>query len=151
MIEIRRALPDEADALAEIALAAKRHWGYPERWIEIWRPMLTITPDFVAEADVWVIIIDGEQAGFCALIYSGERAALEHFWVLPGFMGQGVGGQLFGHALSRCREKGCTVLENESDPKAQGFYEKMGARKVGEHVGEIDGRPRILPVMEKPL
>ncbi|MCL4530843.1 MAG: hypothetical protein M1485_06230 [Chloroflexi bacterium] len=40
-IEIRRALPEEADALTEIAIAAKRHWGYPERWIEIWMPSPT--------------------------------------------------------------------------------------------------------------
>ena len=36
----------------------------------------------------------------------------------------------------------------ESDPNAQGFYERMGAKVVGEHVGEVEGQPRILPVLE---
>lgn len=37
-ILIRRVLPEEAAQLSRIALAAKRHWGYPERWIEAWTP-----------------------------------------------------------------------------------------------------------------
>ena len=37
----RRAIPK---ALTQIALAAKRHWGYPERWIEIWSSQLTFSP-----------------------------------------------------------------------------------------------------------
>jgi hypothetical protein len=43
------------------------------------------------------------------------------------------------------------VLEIESDPNAQGFYERMGAKVVGDHVGEVDGELRILPVLEMVL
>ena len=35
----------------------------------------------------------------------------------------------------------------ESDPNAQGFYERMGATKVGEVAGEANGQPRILPLL----
>jgi len=147
-IEVAKAIPNQAGQLTSIALAAKRHWGYPERWIEIWTPLLTITPEFIASADVWVAVVEDETAGFYALLYSAERATLEHFWISPRFMGQGVGRGLWDHALARCREKDYAVLEIESDPNAQGFYEKMGARKVGERTGEVDGQPRVLPIME---
>jgi len=40
------------------------------------------------------------------------------------------------------------VLEIESDPNAQGFYERMGAKKAGEVVGEVDSQPRVLPLLE---
>ena len=40
-LHVRRAMPDEAEALTEIAHAAKRHWGYPENWIERWKANLT--------------------------------------------------------------------------------------------------------------
>jgi hypothetical protein len=30
-------------------------------------------------------------------------------------------------------------------------YEKMGARVVGQHVGEVDGTPRVLPLLQCPL
>jgi hypothetical protein len=39
-------------------------------------------------------------------------------------------------------------LRIESDPNAQSFYEKIGARKVGEVHSEVDSQPRVLPVME---
>jgi hypothetical protein len=39
-------------------------------------------------------------------------------------------------------------LKIEAEPNAQNFYEKMGARQVGEHHTEVDGQPRVLPVME---
>jgi hypothetical protein len=43
---------------------------------------------------------------------------------------------------------GETVLKIEADPNAQGFYEKMGPRKIDEHHTEIDGQLRRLPIME---
>lgn len=46
MIQIRHALPADADTLTRIAIAAKRHWDYPERWMEIWTPQLTFSPQY---------------------------------------------------------------------------------------------------------
>jgi GNAT superfamily N-acetyltransferase len=63
-------------------------------------------------------------------------------------MGQGLGRLLFEHALERCKGQDIHSLLIEADPNAQSFYEKMGARKVHEHHTEVDGAPRILPVME---
>jgi len=73
---------------------------------------------------------------------------LDNLWVLPEFMGRGIGPQLFQHALERSRERGESVLKIEADPNAQSFYEKMGARQIGEHHSEVDGQMRVLPVME---
>ena len=42
--------------------------------------------------------------------------------------------------ITRCKELGAHVLEIESDPNAQGFYERMGAKKVGEVVNDLDGQ-----------
>jgi hypothetical protein len=35
LLKITRATPDQAATLTKIAFAAKRHWGYPDRWIQI--------------------------------------------------------------------------------------------------------------------
>jgi len=147
-IEIRRAAPDQAEILTQIAFAAKRHWGYPEHWIQLWSPILTITPEFIQQYETYVALLDNELVGFCAISLEDEKASLEHLWVLPDFMGKGVGNSLFNHMRSRCRELGVRILEIESDPHAQGFYERMGAKKIGEVVGEIEGQPRILPLLE---
>ncbi len=148
LFQIQRAIPSQAEALTQIAFAAKRHWGYPEHWIQLWLPLLTITPEFLEKHETYVAYIDEQPVGFCALSLENEKASVEHLWVLPEYMDQGIGAGLFKCMLSRCKELGARVLEIESDPNAQGFYERMGAVKVGEVVGEVDGQPRILPLLE---
>lgn len=146
--EILRASPDQAKSLTHIAFAAKRYWGYPERWIEIWSPILTISNEYIKKHDTYFASLDGKPAGFYAISVEGEKASLEHLWVLPEHMGKGVGMNLFKHALFRCSEIGAEVLEIESDPNAQGFYERMGAKKVGQSASELDSQPRFLPILE---
>mgnify|MGYP003337409735 CR=1 FL=1 len=48
---ILRAQPEDHQVLTEIAHAAKRHWGYPESWIEEWRYFLTVLPEDIANKD----------------------------------------------------------------------------------------------------
>jgi GNAT superfamily N-acetyltransferase len=147
-LTLLRAQPEHAETLTKIAIASKRYWNYPERWIEIWTPQLTISPAYIAHHETWVVFINEEPVAFYSLKQDGESPWLDNLWVLPTFMGQGIGEFLFRHALIRARKLGVTVLRIQSDPNAQGFYETMGALKVGEHLGEVDGQPRILPVME---
>jgi GNAT superfamily N-acetyltransferase len=145
--EIRRAHSGDAARLTEIAFAAKRHWNYPERWIELWRETLTITPEFISANDVYVAEVEGQATGFYALMRRGRKATLEHMWVMPDAMGMGLGKRLFNHAVATAREVDAAIIEIESDPNAEGFYSRMGARRVGEVSSELEGRPRVLPLL----
>ena len=146
-MEIRRAKPQDAAALTEIAFAAKRHWGYPEQWIQGWKKILTIDADFIAKHETYTAYKDEHAVGFYALIRGSNRASLEHLWVLPSAMGQGVGRALFSHAVQRAKAQGVEAIEIESDPNAEKFYEQMGARRVGASVTELEGQARTLPVL----
>lgn len=148
MPTIRRADPADAARLTEIAHAAKRHWGYPERWIRAWQADLTFTPDFIEQHDVFAATDGGDLVGCYALCFDKQRGWIEHFWVWPEAMGRGVGRALFAHARVHAARRGATRLEIESDPHAAGFYEKLGARRIGETVYELEGEPRVLPVLE---
>jgi len=148
MAHIEKARPEHADVLTDIAISAKRHWNYPERWIELWHPLLTISPEYISQNETWMAVVDLKPAGFYSLHKDGESLWLDNLWVLPNFMGQGIGKQLFQHALAKGHTLGTFILKIEADPNAQSFYEKMGARKVGEHHSQVDGQPRILPIME---
>jgi ribosomal protein S18 acetylase RimI-like enzyme len=148
MISIQPVDPQEADALTEIALSAKRHWGYPERWMELWSPQLTFSNEYFMENESWVAIDDERTIAFYTLLDKDGNAWIENLWVLPEYIGKGVGRQLFFHAAELSRQRGYKLLQLEADPNAQGFYEKMGMSRIGEHLGEVDGQPRILPVME---
>jgi GNAT superfamily N-acetyltransferase len=147
-MQIERAILSQAEVLTQIAFAAKRHWDYPEHWIQLWAPILTITPEFIEGNETYVAYLEDELMGFCAISIEDERASVEHLWVLPERMSKGVGTELFKYMLAGCQELGARVLEIESDPNAQGFYERMGAQKVGEVVGKVDGQPRVLPLLE---
>lgn len=144
---IRPAHPTDAARLTEIAHAAKRFWGYPARWMTLWRDELTITPALLAEHPAFCAEEDGLVLGCCVLALDGEAAALEHFWVLPEAMGRGLGRQLFETATRHAAEAGATHLIIESDPHAEDFYRHLGARPHGEVNYELDGEPRRLPVL----
>jgi len=146
-MKIVRAKGDDAAALSNIALSAKRHWRYPERWLEIWRESLTVRPEFIVAHETYAAVVAGRTVGFYALRCEGSRGRLDHLWVLPDAMNQGVGRALFTHAVERAKVLGLQALEIESDPNAEGFYQRLGARRVRVNLTEKDGELRELPVL----
>lgn len=142
------AQPEHADALTQITIAAKRHWNYPKHWIQMWLPLLTISPEYISKNEVWIKTIEDKPVAYYSLKQDANELWLDNFWVLPEHMGKGIGKDLFIHALERVRLRNVSILKVEADPNAQSFYEHMGASKISEHHSEIDGQPRILPVME---
>jgi len=150
-LQIRRALPEEAEILSQIAISAKAYWGYPRRWMEIWKPQLTFSPAYFDENEGWVAETNGNPVAFYTLQEKAGNAWIENLWVSPDFIGQGVGKGLFLHAVELARQHGFKTLQLEADPNALGFYEKMGMYKVGERQSEVENEPRILPIMEMRL
>jgi GNAT superfamily N-acetyltransferase len=146
-MKIVRAKPQEADALTEIAHAAKRHWGYPERWIESWRDTLTIRAEFIAANVTYCAMEDFRAVGFYLLTNESDGLHLDHLWIEPRAMGRGIGRALFEHALEQTRRLGHRTLKIEADPNAEGFYARMGARRVGVTVTNIEHQRRELPLL----
>ena len=144
-MKIRKALSEEAADLTTIALDAKRHWGYPEHWIQHWQEDLTISPEFVAANQVYVAESEDKLLGFYALIVRKDKAELDHMWVAPAHIGTGVGKELFLHAMQTAAGQDISAVEILADPNAAGFYRKMGAHQIGETISEIEGQPRTLP------
>jgi GNAT superfamily N-acetyltransferase len=146
-VEILRAGPGDAGALTGISFAAKRYWGYPERWMERWQESLTISPHFIRRNEVYAATFDQEIVVFYALVGEGREIDLEHLWVTPEHIGTGVGRALFEHAVRTAAALGAEVMRIEADPNAEGFYRRMGATRVGEISYLIDGQDRSLPLL----
>lgn len=142
---IRRATAADADALTALAHAAKRHWRYPEEWIALWRRDLTFTPELIERFPVYVAEEGDAIAGVYALVFAAADCELEHFWVAPARMGAGIGRALFAHAVERCRTIGARRLWINADPNAEGFYARLGTRRVGDVPSTPAGRtlPRL--------
>jgi len=145
---IHKASPDNAETLTQIALDAKRHWGYPENWIQHWESDLTISPDFINQNQVYVAEDEGEIRGFYALCLNGDKAELEHMWVRPSYIGTGIGKELFLDAMERASKLNVNTIELSADPNAAGFYARMGAQQIAEVDSDIDGQTRKLPRMK---
>jgi GNAT superfamily N-acetyltransferase len=127
-ITIQLAAPHQAIDLSAIAQKAKGHWGYSSEQLERWRSeFLTISPQYIEANRVWVAMVDTRQpVGFAAIEQHGEEAVLEHLWVLPDYIGKGIGRRLFLYVA--------TIVPRfvfTSDPHADEFYRKLGARKIG--------------------
>jgi hypothetical protein len=54
---------------------------------------------------------------------------------------------LFCHAVERTKALGFSKLEIESDPNAEGFYRRVGARRAGVNVQIVERERRELPIM----
>ncbi|MBX3037238.1 MAG: GNAT family N-acetyltransferase [Anaerolineales bacterium] len=147
-INISRATLNDADSLTQIAISAKRHWNYPEAWIQHWLPQLTISEEYISTNEVWIMTDGGKAIAFYALSQDEEGYELGHLWVLPEYIGKGIGKQLLQHAFERCKLLNITALKIYADPNAQTFYEKMGAKKIDEYHSHLFGEDRVLPVME---
>lgn len=142
---IRRARAAEAAALTRIAYAAKRHWGYGDELMRLWTADLTVTEELVSAQPVYVAVRAARLVGFYALSREGDLFELEHMWVDPPHLGTGIGTRLFDHAAATARSLGGVTMRIASDPNAEGFYRRMGARRVGEVASSPVGR--MLPLL----
>jgi predicted N-acetyltransferase YhbS len=147
-ISLRPAHPRDAELLTELAHRSKRHWGYPEAWIEQWHDSLTITPQYIQTCRVIVAERGaGDVSGFSALAVQDSVATLDHLWVDPGRLAAGIGRVLLTDAIEAASARGADRILIDSDPHAEAFYARMGAERAGEVRADMDGVRRVLPRM----
>lgn len=138
---LRRAGPDEAIPLTELAFRSKAYWGYDREFMQACRATLTVTAELIARADVYVAEVEGRVLGFYSLAPWHSDLELYHLFVDPPAMGNGVGRRLWDDAVRRASELGYARLLIQSDPYAEGFYLNLGAERIGEvPSGAVPGR-----------
>lgn len=118
---IRRARPNEADRLREIAIAAKAHWVYELDQVRDWAAQGDFSAESLRTKEFYVAKEGGRVVAFASLIPQGEVAVLDDLWVEPAAMGAGLGTELFRFAAERAAELGARRLEWEAEPHAVGF------------------------------
>lgn len=143
---IRYAWPEEGNALSELALRSKAVWGYPAEFIERCRAVLTVTADQIREHPVFVAEVDGVVAGFCALKPRAGGMEVDMLFVEPGRLRQGIGAALLERARREAHRRGHAELFIESDPGAEPFYLRAGARRIGRVESNVEPG-RYLPTL----
>lgn len=143
------AQPDDANKLSEIAWQAKSYWKYPAKWMELWRLGLTITPKMIETNDVFKLVLDEEIVACIVFITEENVLWIEHLWVLPEYIGLGIGNQLLQTGLKKAVKPLHQSIKVISDLNAENFYKKMGFKTIGQYESLPKGR--LLPIMERPI
>lgn len=147
--QIRRAKPEDAASVSQLAWRAKSGWGYPAEWLDLWRQSLTMTSEYLRAHESLVGVQGGHVVGVCILESHGGKGFLQHVWIGPEHQGQGIGRALVERALNMAARAGVATVEVESDPFAEAFYTRLGARRMGEVSAPMPGAPeRTLPLLK---
>ena len=144
-LRIRPADPREGERLREIAIAAKGYWGYDLERVREWAAMGDFSPEGLRQKEIHVAEVDGRPVGWAAVIPRGQVCWLDDLWIVPEWIGKGIGTCLFRRAAKRGKQLGARWMEWEAEPNAIGFYQKMGGRHLRD--GEPTTWGRIIPVM----
>lgn len=147
---IRRARPDEAVRLTDLVMRSKAHWGYDDAFMKACRAELSVTPARIAREVLFVYDAGDGPEGTCELSIDGDEGQVGLMFVDPASMGKGIGAALWRHMEAEAVSRGVRRLTIDSDPGAEGFYQAMGARTIGQvPSGSIPGRE--IPQLEKIL
>ena len=132
-IALRFGLPQEREALEELQRRASLMW-------EEYRPYLLASPEAIelplaqlTQRRVRVAELAGRVAGFSALLLPRNGVCeLDGLFVEPELWGHGVGRALIADALAMVRAEGAGRLETVANPRAEGFYGKVGFAVTGQ-------------------
>lgn len=86
--------------------------------------------------DTLLVARNGQEcAAFCGI----QDSKIEMLFASPEFFGKGIGRQLVGIAI---KEHGATLVDvNEQNPKAAGFYRRMGFEEYRRDETDDQGNP----------
>lgn len=144
--QIRRAAPDDRDALFDVWLRSVRatHTFVSEADIQSFMPLVR---DYLASngTEFWTLCdANGTVMGFMGV--AGPK--MEALFLAPEFLRRGGGRRLVEHA--RALRGGLTVDVNEQNTAAVAFYQACGFRIEGRSELDETGRPYPLLHMRLP-
>ncbi len=143
---IRPARAAEAELLTNLSLRSKAYWGYDAGFLARIRSVMRVKAGNIEMQPHYVAEVDGRIAGFYGLEPEAEGVGLDYLFVENDMVGRGIGRALWNHAVATARRLGHPALIVVSDPNAEGFYLKMGARRIGTRASELEPE-RQLPVL----
>jgi GNAT superfamily N-acetyltransferase len=141
-LHIRTAMPADAEALSEVIFASYsrlyRGW-YPDDMLDAALPMMSrANPQLLASGTYYVAEISGEAAGcggWTKTPPGGGNATpgiahIRHFATHPDHIRKGVARSLIEHCLKEAGRAGVRLFKCMSSLPAEGFYARMGFRRV---------------------
>lgn len=147
-MNIEKANSDDHEILTEITKKSKAFWGYSEEQMKQWDDALTITQEYIQTNFVYKLTKENQVIGYYSY-FNSEVAIikLDNLFVLPEYIGKGIGNQLMQDFLNRIKEnRAIKKIVLDADPNVEKFYQKFGFTTIGQLETSI--KNRFLPIME---
>lgn len=147
---ISKATVVDSEELTLLCKKSKAYWGYSTEQLNLWEEELTISKKYILENQVFKFIENKTIIGFYTLIATNKKTIqIEHLFVHPHYLGQGIGTQLMHHVIENCKTSTSHYIRVEADPNAELFYTKMGFKTIDLKPSSI--KNRFLSIMELTL
>ncbi|MGN6313859.1 MAG: GNAT family N-acetyltransferase [Rhodanobacteraceae bacterium] len=146
-ILIRRAHADDAPALTALMHDSSAYRGEYAAILADY----AISPAQIARDAMFVAEDADAPLGFYSLANVEGEPELDLLFVSDAAQGRGLGALLFRHMLDTARALDIGVIKIVSHPPAEGFYRRMGAKRIG--TTKPSGRvawPRTVLTIEAP-
>lgn len=131
-----------------------------EELVNVWEKAVLATHDFltlekIEEIKVYlpealknipilaIVEEDGKRVGFAGV----SKEKLEMLFIAPDYTGKGIGRRLLEHLFQQYGV--CEVGVNEQNPKARGFYERMGFSVYKREALDEQGQPFPILYMKR--
>lgn len=139
---------DDHEALTRLTKLSKAYWGFPEELLLTWEHLLTISKEYIEKNKVIKLVEEGTIVGYYACFCMEETTTvkLDNLFILPGYIGTGLGKVLMDHFLIEAKNAGAEKVLLDAEPNAEGFYKKFGFVTIGQLQSSV--KDRFLPIME---
>ncbi len=108
---------------------------------------MSINEEYIRNNKVVVFSVDDVEIGYFAMRLKERQ--LDDFFIRREWIGKGYGREAFEQIKRIMKVHDIKLLKFNTDPNAAGFYERMGAK----HIGEFESIPkgRFIPLFEYTL
>jgi GNAT superfamily N-acetyltransferase len=146
-MKIEKAQNVDAIDLTELTIHSKSYWGYSLEQIAQWKDDLTISVEYINQAEVYKLIKENQLVGYYSYLeLDNKKVKLDNIFLEPDFIGKGYGKVMMNHFIQHVKDKGYERIELESEPNAEKFYQNLGFKVIGWLESSI--KNRFLPIME---
>lgn len=130
-MEIKRAKDENLDTINRLIVDSRSVWNYPRAYFEGSLPFLHVRSDYLAEHLCFEIHVEQKLVGFFAITEKFGEKYLDHLWIAPDMLRQGVGRLACKFIDDLARKQGWREILTYPDPPAEGFYLRQGFHDTG--------------------
>ncbi len=132
-MKTRIALNSDLEFLNGIMKASKAYWGYDIDFMKKFMENFGLTPDYISRQSTYVASLEENAVGMYSFSRNkDDQLELDNFFMHSDYIGQGIGKIMWEHCVETAKSYKDQFFLLWSDPYAEGFYLKMGCKKIGE-------------------